>query len=259
MSLVISKIENNVGTITLNNPRHLNALSSELIYDIINSLENFETKKVRAAVIRAKKGAKVWSAGHDVKELPPGKIDPLTYYDPLRKLVRAIQASPYPVIAQIEGSVWGGACEVIMSCDMTYASLDSTFAITPAKLGLPYNLAGVQNFMKNISLPILKELIFTARATSARRAEMIGMITRAVETSELEGLVNRRLDYIVNNAPLAISVMKDEIRVLSEVSSLTPEAFEKIQAGRKIVYNSKDYEEGLKAFLEKRKPIFRGK
>ncbi|MCP4180750.1 MAG: methylmalonyl-CoA decarboxylase [bacterium] len=258
MSFVICKIENDVGTIVLNDPRHLNALSKELISDIITSLDKFEAKKVRAAVIRAKKGSKVWSAGHDVKELPTGKIDPLTYYDPLRKVVRAIQSTHYPVIAHIEGSVWGGACELIMSCDMIYASLDSTFAITPAKLGIPYNLTGILNFMKNISIPILKELIFTAKPTSARRAEMIGMITRAVETSELDDMINKRLDYIIHNAPLAISVMKEEMRVLSESSPLNPEAFERIQGGRRIVYNSEDYKEGLTAFFEKRKPVFKG-
>ena len=259
MSLVTIELIDAVGTITLNDSRHYNALSAQLVEDIIEGIKQVNRHDTRAIVIRAPRGAKVWSAGHDVNELPTDAQDPLTYNDPLRRVIRYIQKCPRPVIAMIEGSVWGGACELAMSCDILVASEHSTFAITPAKLGVAYNLSGVLNFMKNISLPVMKELLFTAQPIMAQRAREIGMINHAVPTEELEKFTANMVNIIRLNAPLAISAIKEEMRVLSEASPLNPEAFEKIQAGRRTVYSSKDYAEGIKAFLEKRKPVFTGK
>ena len=258
MSLVTLELIDGVGTITLNDLKHLNALSAHLVEDIINGIKEVDKPDTRVVIIRAPKGIKVWSAGHDVKELPTNAKDPLTYNDPLRRIVRYIQEFQHPVIAMIEGSVWGGACELVMSCDILIASEHSTFAITPAKLGVAYNLSGVLNFMKNTSLPIMKEILFTAQPITAQRAREIGLINHAVPTEELEEFTMNMVNIIKHNAPLAISVIKDEMRVLSEAFPLNPEAFEKIQAGRRTVYNSKDYAEGIKSFFEKRKPVFTG-
>ncbi len=87
---------------------------------------------MRAVVLRAKPGVKIWSAGHDVDELPEGHRDPLGWSDPLRRLIRAIEKHPAPVIAMIEGGVWGGACEAAMACDIVIAAPNATFALTPA-------------------------------------------------------------------------------------------------------------------------------
>ena len=111
-------------------------------------------------VLRAPKGAKVWSAGHDVRELPTDGRDPLTYDDPPRCVVRAIKESPTPVIAMVEGGVWGGACEVVMSCDMAVAADGATSAITPAKIGVPYDIEGRLSFRGAVGLPIIQRNAF---------------------------------------------------------------------------------------------------
>ncbi len=96
-------------------------------------------------------------------ELPlPGR-DPLPYDDPLRRAVRAIEQHPAPIIAMIEGGVWGGACELAITCDILIATPDATFALTLARLGVPYNVVGVLNMMRAVGLPVLKEMLFTAR------------------------------------------------------------------------------------------------
>ncbi|WP_201276236.1 enoyl-CoA hydratase-related protein [Methylotetracoccus oryzae] len=92
---------------------------------------------VARGIIGIQPGTTAWAAGHDVEELPLSNRDPLGWDDPLRRLVRAIEETPMPVIAMIEGSVWGGACEVAMACDIVVACEASTFAITPAKPGGP--------------------------------------------------------------------------------------------------------------------------
>jgi methylmalonyl-CoA decarboxylase len=258
MTLIEKKIENEIGIITLNDSRHLNALSAQLLNEIIESLNEFKDTTL-AVIIRAPKGSKVFSAGHDIHELPKHARDPLTYWDPLRKAVRALQEFPHPIIAMIEGSVWGGAFELVMSCDILIASNTSTFAITPAKLGVPYNLSGVHNLIKNISIPNMKEMLFTAKPITAEKAMILGIINYSLPVEKIENFTYEMIDDIKKNSPLAISVIKEEIRVLSASSSINPEAYEKIQAGRRLVYDSEDYTEGITSFLEKRKPVFKGK
>lgn len=259
MDLVLEQVVDGVGTITLNNSRTHNALSGPLLDSLIAALEHMKTASARAVVLRALPGAKVFSAGHDVRELPTSGRDPLDFVDPLRRAVRAIEGHPAPVIAMIEGSVWGGACELVMSCDLLVASADSTFAITPAKLGVPYNLAGVLNLSKSVSMPLLKEMLFTAQPFPAAWVRGAGFVNHVVPTDQLEPVTHELCARIVQNSPTVIAILKEELRVLSEAHPLNPEAFERIQSLRRSIYNSEDYREGIRAFFEKRPPAFKGK
>jgi methylmalonyl-CoA decarboxylase len=258
MSLILTSYENDVATITMNHPRKLNALSEPLIHEIMDAMAEFKTRRARALVLRAADGARVWSAGHDVKELPLTRRDPLGWDDPLRMVVREIETFPAPVIALVEGGVWGGACEVTFACDMVVAERDATFAVTPAKLGVPYNTTGLLNFMHAASRMIVREMAFTAQPVSAARAEMLGIVNYVVDKAELQAKLDELLGHVLNNAPLSIAVIKEQFRILESAHSITPRMFERIQGLRREVYDSEDYREGLTAFLEKRKPNFTG-
>src|ERR1700690_4379886 len=144
MSLIELDVRDSVAWMTLASPP-VNALSATLMDELSATLAAHRPPEIRVAVIRAKLGAKVFSAGHDVRELPTNGRDPLTYNAPLRTLVRNVEAYPAPVIAMVEGSVWGGACELVLSCDLVIAGTNTTFALTPARLGVPYNLSGTLN------------------------------------------------------------------------------------------------------------------
>jgi methylmalonyl-CoA decarboxylase len=170
MSLVKVEVSEKVGIITLNNMQKLNALSAELVDDIIEALDNFQKQKIHIVILRAPDEVKVWSAGHDVKELPLKMRDPLSYYDSLEILLRAVEEYPGPVIAMVHGSVWGGACDLIMTCDMVIADNTAKFAMTPAKLGVPYNSTGILHFMNRLPINIAKEMFFTAELVPAERA-----------------------------------------------------------------------------------------
>jgi methylmalonyl-CoA decarboxylase len=259
MPLIQREIDGAVGTIVLDNPAKRNALSSELIGALIEALSHFSDKEVRAVVLRARSGVAVWSAGHDVGELPERGRDPLGWDDPLRLLVRAIEELPAPVIAMIEGGVWGGACEVALACDLVVAAPTVTFAVTPAKLGVPYNVSGMLTFLNACSLRIVKEMVFTAKPITAQRAERLGIVNHMVSAERLEEFTYSLANDIAQNAPLSVSVMKEQLRMLAGAHPMSPRRFERVQGLRRIVYDSDDYTEGIRAFREKRKPRFSGR
>jgi methylmalonyl-CoA decarboxylase len=257
-SLIRTEIRNAVGVITLDHAQRRNALSRALVGEVVAALAAFGRQRLRAVVLRAPPGAAVWSAGHDVDELPLDGRDPLGWDDPLRHLVREIETFPAPVIAMVEGSVWGGACETVFACDLIVATPEATFAVTPARLGVPYNVVGMLTILNASSMRIAKEMAFTARPMGAERAERLGMINHVVAADALEAYCMALADEIAANAPLSIAVMKEQLRILAGAHPMSPQGFERVQGLRRLVYDSHDYREGIRAFKEKRPPKFRG-
>ena len=258
MSYTLTEVRGPVGIVVLNNPAKRNALSEPLVDELMAALADFARRKLRVAVLRAPPGAMVFSAGHDVEELPKTHRDPLGWDDSLRHLVREIENFPAPVIAMLEGGVWGGACEMVFACDLVVAAPDVTFAITPAKLGVPYNLSGMVTFLNAAPLHIVHEMAFTAKPISAERAERLGMINNVVPNDELESFTMALAGDIAANAPLSIAVMKEQLRILAAARPMSPQGYERVQGLRRVVYDSMDYIEGIRAFEEKRAPVFRG-
>jgi len=253
------EIKDRVGIIEFNYVKKLNALSECFIQDILQAFIALNVPDIRCVILRAPKGSKVFSSGHDINELPKTHRDPLSYQDPLRILTRTIQRYPKPVIAMVQGSVWGGGFELIMSTDIVIASDKSTFAMTPVNLGVPYNVVGIHNLIRDAGLHVMKEVIFTANPITAEKALKIGILNHIVPDDELESKTLEIANLICEKAPLAITVIKEEMRVLCEANAINPDEFERIQGLRRYVYDSLDYQEGLAAFFEKRKPNFIGK
>ena len=259
IALVDSVIAGPIGTITLNHPARRNCLSAALIDDLCAALEDMQAHDVRVVILRAPAGSVVFSAGHDVRELPTHGRDPLTYNDPLRRAVRAVELFPAPVIAMVEGSIWGGACELVLSCDLIVASDDCTFAMTVGRMGVPYNISGVQNLMNTCGMPLCKEMLFTARPMPVKRLVDQGIVSQAVPRARLESVTQEMAEQISSNSPMVIGLLKEELRLLSASHNLGPETFERVQAMRRRVYDSEDYQEGIRAFFQKRAPRFQGK
>jgi methylmalonyl-CoA decarboxylase len=258
MPLVLEELRADIGSITLNHPERRNALSAALVAEVVSALGRFRAARARAVILRAPAGVKVWSAGHDVDELPESRRDPLGWDDPLRNLIREIELFPAPVIAMIEGSVWGGATEAVFACDLIVAAPDAAFSVTPAKLGVPYNVGGMLTFLNAANLRIVKEMAFTAKPVGAERAERLGLINHVVSRDALERFTHDLAGDIAALAPLSIAVMKEQLRILAGAHPMSPQGFERIQGLRRTVYDSRDYVEGIRAFKEKRPPDFKG-
>lgn len=259
MNLIIKSQANRIGTLQFNNEGKLNCLSHALMEELMLGLHELEKEGAHVIVFRARSGVKVWSAGHDINELPEPRRDPLSYGDPLETLLRNIQDCPVPVLAMVEGTVWGGACDLCCSCDMVVAAEGSTFAMTPAKIGIPYNASGLMHFVHHIGLNKAKEMFFTARPTTVHEAWNNGFVNHEVKVEDLEAFTYDLAGKIARNAPLAVRAIKAQFRLLTRGALIDAETAERIQGIRRKVYDSADYAEGIKAFKEKRPPVFQGK
>jgi methylmalonyl-CoA decarboxylase len=258
MKLVTTEFRDKIGWITLNHDAKRNALSFELLGNIIEALDDLLERKARVVVIRANKGTKVWSAGFNIDELPRDGSDPLAYDNPLQKVIRKIMEFPAPVIAMAEGSIWGGACNIAFVCDIVIGTTSTCLAITPAKIGVPYNTSGILQFIDIIGAHTAKEMFFTAEPISAEKALTLGILNHIVPVDELESFTRRIAEKIISNSPLSIRVIKEQLNILGNAMPLSPQTFEHIDMLRKVAGTSNDYQEGLNAFYEKRKPDFRG-
>ena len=260
-SLVNVTIEDRICFIVINNPNHLNCLSDTMCHDLANALQYGYEHECVAIVIKAECRHGVWSAGHDIRELPQDGSDPLAYDVPMERMLHKVQEVAIPVIACVNGSVWGGACDLCLSCDMIVASKNATFAITPAKIGIPYNASGIMHFVNQLGLNKAREMFFLATPIEAEDALNVGLINRVAPPEELDDMLeNHFLKPLRQNSVMSISAIKRQFRILSKSSAaISSEGFERINAYRTRVYKGADYLEGINSFLEKRPPKFTGK
>jgi methylmalonyl-CoA decarboxylase len=178
---------------------------------------------------------------------------------PLERAFRAIKEFPGPVIAMVHGSVWGGAVQLVLCCDIVIGDETCQFAITPANLGLPFNTSGLLDFMRRLPLNLVKEMFFTAAPVNAADAHQWGILNHLVAAPDLETFTYDLARLMASKAPLAIAVVKEQLRVLAEADPIAPAVMERIEELRHMVAHSDDYAEGIRAFKEKRKPVFQGR
>lgn len=246
--------------VTLTNAHRRNALSPALLDELVSVMEESGASGARAMILRAEPGVSTWSAGFDIDALPMDGTDPLTWTNPLEGLLHRVREAPFPVIAAVEGGVWGGACELVLTCDLIVARDSATMAITPVRLGVPYNTAGVMRLLSALPLNIAREMFFTGDPLGAQEWARYGVVNRLVGGSdELESVSRQLARRIASRAPLAVRAIKGEISALTDARSLSSDDFERLTELRRAAWMSEDYQEGVRSFRDKRPPVFTGR
>ena len=259
--LVNTVINNRICYVEMQNADHFNCLSEVMCQELCNAIRSGYDQECVAVVIKAQCKKGVWSAGHDIRELPQNGDDPLSYDVPMERLLRCVQETAIPVIACVDGSVWGGACDLCLSCDMIVSTDMATFAITPAKIGIPYNASGIMHFINQLGINKAREMFFTANPITAEDALNVGLVNHIAPEADLPALLEEKFCApLRRNSIRSVSAIKRQFRILSRAAStMSSESFERINAYRTKVYRGEDYKEGIRAFIEKRNPQYQGK
>ncbi|HEY2131639.1 MAG TPA: methylmalonyl-CoA decarboxylase [Acetobacteraceae bacterium] len=251
--VVVASMEDGVATVRMNHPAKRNALGTAMLTGLIEAFRGL--KSPRVVILRAGLTDTVWSAGFDITAMADGQ-DPLAEDGLLHRLFACVRDCPAPVIAMLHGSAWGGACDLALRCDMLIADPSASLAFTPARIGLPYDIDGLANAVRRLGVNLAMEMFATGAAITADRAYRLGLLNHLVPAEGLETFTTAMARQIACNAPLAIAAVKAQLRLLTDA----PSAELRAQAARMrdAALTSRDYREGVAAFLERRAPRFSG-
>jgi enoyl-CoA hydratase len=257
---MIARIEGTIGWMIFNNPDRRNAVSSEMWEAIPLIMDRFEQDPgVRAIVLRGA-GERAFVAGADISQFEQNRSSPETVakYDRISEVAsRRLSGTEKPTIAMIQGWCIGGGVGIAIGCDLRIAAEGAKFGIPAARLGLGYGAPGVKKLMDLVGPAHTKEIFFTARHFTAAEALAMGLVNRMVPEGELEAYVRSYCAMIADNAPLTMKAVK---RTVDELRRSSPAVdFALCERLVKDCFDSQDYIEGRRAFMEKRKPVFAGR
>jgi enoyl-CoA hydratase/carnithine racemase len=258
---VILEREGAVATVVLSNPSKKNALNLPLLAGLREAFAELSREDVRCVVLRGE-GTESFCAGYDIAAIPArgsGDAQVLLSSNPFDDMIRALEAFPAPVVAMLNGFAFGGGLELAIACDLRIASDQAVFGMTPARLGVIYRPAGLMRFVNAIGLPATKELFYTARKVSARRAFDLSLVNRICPPEELAQVTYETAREIAANAPLSIRGTKRILSLCTAFRGLPPGGAEEAEELIRRCMDSEDLAEGKRAFQEKRAPSFRGR
>jgi enoyl-CoA hydratase/carnithine racemase len=246
--------------IQFNNPDRHNALSMDMWEAVVPLLSAAENDDRIRLVVFSGAGEKAFVSGADItqfEDLRAAQEAVARYESVAEQALMGIYNFSKPTLASIKGYCIGGGVNVAMSCDIRIASSDAVFAIPAARLGLGYRYSALKNLVDLVGPAMAKDLFFTARRIDANEARNIGLITRVCETEELPVLQAEYKKALAENAPITVRAGK---AIIAEILRASPEIdHDKCRQLIRDCFESDDYKEGRRAFMEKRKPVFRGK
>jgi enoyl-CoA hydratase/carnithine racemase len=242
--------------LTISNPERRGALDHELLDALA---DHARTLDARCLVVSG--SGPVFSAGYDIGNLEEGGFretaEQLVAH-PFHDAIEALDAYRYPVVGQINGHAIGGGLELALTCDIRIAARGVKLGMPPAKLGLIYSHTGLLKFMEACGPANTAELFYVGRNVEAERAERMGLVNEVVEADELDDRVLELAAEIAANAPLSLAGNKRILRAL-RAHTLSPELERELIDLRESCFRSEDFREGVRAFAEKRPPVWRGR
>ena len=257
---MIAEIKDGIGWVIYNNPKRLNAISLEMTEALPVIFDTFEDRDdVRVVVMRGA-GDRAFVSGADISEFEKNRSseESRRVFDEKGKHAAArMDSFTKPIIAMIRGYCIGGGLMTALRADLRIASEDAQFGIPAARLGLGYGYGGVTALVTLVGPACANEILFSARRFSADEALRMGLVNRVVAGSALEPAVIELARTIADNAPLTVRAAKFAIRQCTR----DPDARDLDESARLVeaCFRSEDYVEGRRAFMEKRRPAFRGR
>ena len=256
---MLSRVEEGVGYITFNNPKKHNAVSIEMWDALEKILDEFRSSKDIRVIVLNGAGGKSFVSGADISKFDKersSKEAVLSYNKRTQKVYELLETFPKPTIAMIDGYCIGGGLNLAVCCDIRICSEKSKFAMPAAKLSLGYPFSSIKRLFDVMGPGMAKHFMFTAEKISASEALACGLVQKLVSEENIETYVRDYALTISHNAPLTIKAMKQiGIEILKNPDERDLLLCEQLASA---CFDSEDYKEGRKAFMEKRKPNFKG-
>jgi enoyl-CoA hydratase len=255
---IISRKEGAVGWLIFNNPERRNAVSLDMWEAIPAVLSSFEADANVRVVVLAGAGDKAFVSGADISQFERERstAETVAHYDEVgEKAQTRLKNFDKPVIAMIRGYCLGGGLNIANLCDLRIAADDARFGIPAAKMGLGYRAGPMKHLVDIVGPAFAREIMITARQFSADEARQMGLVHKVVPVPELEKVTREYCEMIAANAPLTMRAAK---RIIREVTARDYDAAA-CSAWVKECFESEDYREGRRAFMEKRRPVFKGR
>ena len=256
---ILLEEQNDMAMITINRPEHRNALDLQTRKEIFGALREVRVGGTSKVLVIRGAGDKAFVAGADIRMIKKmTSVDCLEFFGNYsHKLYDEIENLEIPVIAMINGYCLGGGCELAAACDIRIASENAKFGHPEVLLGIIPSGGATQRLPRLIGIGRAKELIFTGRIIDAFEAEKIGLVNRVVQATELAKTVEEVAFAIAGKGPLAIKMAKKALNEGLKGDFRTGMEYE--IALQSVCFSSNDHMEGIEAFLEKRKPEFKGR
>lgn len=252
MTNVLLEKKGHIAVATINRPKALNALNSQVLEDIDQLVEQVKADdEIRALVITGS-GEKAFVAGADIGEMSTlTKAEGEAFGKKGNDVFRKLETLPIPTIAAVNGFALGGGCELSMACDIRLASEKAKFGQPEVGLGITPGFGGTQRLARIVGVSNAMELILTAKTINAARAQELGLVSHVYPPEELMDKAMELAQAICANAPIAVAESKRCIRMGMQTDISTGAAFEAEAFG--VTCGTEDKNEGMGAFLEKRK------
>ena len=258
-SKMIVRKEGGIGWMIFNQPEKHNAVSYDMWIAVPRIISAFEADPDVRVIVVSGAGERAFVSGADISEFDKKRssADSIKVYDAAGDAAHAALAGAFkPTLAMIRGICYGGGVAIALQTDIRVCSTDSQFAVPAARLGLGYRYSGIKRLVDIVGPAFAKEIFFTANRFTAEDARIMGLVNRVLPSEQLEDYVRSLATSICNNAPLTIKAAK--LAINAAVEDPERRRMAEIDAAIKACFASADYIEGRRAFMEKRKPVFRG-
>jgi len=255
---ILYEKKNGVATITINRPKALNAMNQETTLEILSTLDDIRKDENIKVVVITGAGDRAFSAGADISGMKGRTpLDMRRSSQRGQQMMNEVEDLEKPVIAAINGYALGGGLELAMACDFRIASENARLGQPEINIGLIPGWGGTQRLPRFVGKALAKDLIFTGKMIDAKTAERVGLVNAVVPADQLKSAVEELAKELINKPPVAIKVAKQLIDNSTETNLRIGLTHESEAFG--ILGSTEDYSEGTSAFLEKRKPKFKGK